>query len=339
VAEINSTAAADEVRALARMGVLAEVFRNASPDRRRELRAGAGQLAVPLLFQRVTRLVERRFGHHRCASGLRQMAPDCLDRFHDDLDAVLDHVFANANRPIENFEGWLTTRLHPATVDGYRRRRGQRGAPQRPRVPVWLADELGGVAWLLELATAILEWAGTDATPGLSPWPYGAWARLRADRTGDQLAGEAVVAREVDLVLAAMGKRPAWYQKNVEGPLGHKRAPVWYPSRSADGTHAEPVPLVPAAHEHDDALLRELAADAIEAISRRLERGEDPESVVTEVIEIVFGRLPASYGSDRAPGRGDTAPEQVIALIEDPDRRERIVAAVLRLLTGPDEVL
>lgn len=334
MADDYRSAEADEVRRLAREGVLAEVFRTASADRRRKLRAGGGEIAGPLVFLRVTRPVERRSGHLRCASGLRQMAPDCLDRYHDDLDAVLHDLFVHSTVPITNLEGWLTARLRQATVDGHRRRRGERGAPQRPRVPVWLADALDRDEWLIELATAVMEWAGNDMTAGFSPWPYAAWAERRAARTGDHTAGEPVVVREVDRVLGAMRRRLPWYEKNVERPLGHKRVPVWYPSRSADGTHAEPEPMVIAPHEHDEALLRRLAGLAIEVIRERLGRGEDPTIVVTQVIGIVFGDLPPAYGSDRAPGAGDAAPEQVIALIADPTRRERIIAAVLGLITG-----
>ena len=141
---------------------------------------GAAEIAAPLVFLRVTRPMERRRGHHRCAAGLGQLAHDCLDRFHDDVDAVLHDLFAHADLPIGNLEGWLTMRMPRATVDGYRRRRGERGAPQRPRVPVWLATELGDEAWLVELAKAILDWAGTDATAGGSLWPLTAWAERRS---------------------------------------------------------------------------------------------------------------------------------------------------------------
>jgi hypothetical protein len=80
-------------------------------------------------------------------------------------------------------------------------------------------------------------------------------------------------------------------------------------------------------------LLQRLAGRAIEVIAHRLEQGEEPATVIAEVLETVFGDVPASYGSDRAPGSPDTGPDQVIALIEDPDRRAEIVAAALRILT------
>jgi hypothetical protein len=334
VAEDRPSAAADEVRRLAREGSLAEEFRNAAPDRQRWLRAGGGELAGPLLFLRLTRPLERKRGHHRCAAGLRQLAPDCLDRFHDDLDAVLAHLFTCADEPIGNLEGWLTTRLHRATVDGHRRRRGDTGALQRPRVPVWLAGALDHDAWRVELATAILEWAGNTATAGVGLWPLSAWATRRAARTGDHTAGETVVAREIEIVLTAMRRRSAWYDKNVERPLGRKPAPVWFPSRNPDGTPAEPDPLVIPSHERIDALLRQLAARAIEVMEQRLARGEEPAVMVADVLRKVFGGVPAAYGADLAPDAGEPGPDQVLVLLDDPARLERITATVIGLVKG-----
>ncbi len=337
MAEIRPSATADEIHRLAREGRLAEEFRTASGDHRRRLRAAAGELAGPLLFRYVTRPIEHKRGHHECATGLAGLQPDCLDRYHDDLDAVLHHLFTKAAQPIENLPGWLTSRLRAATVDGHRRRRGRTGALQRPRVPVWLAEELRQDAWLVELATGILEWAGNDATAGASLWPLNAWAARRAGHTGDRRAGEAVVAREVEVVLAAMRRRRTWYEKNVERPLGHKQAPVWLPARGADGTHAEPKPLVTAPHEKVDALLRQLAALAIDVLAQRIERGEDPAVVASEVLRTVFDGMPAGYGSDQVPGTGETGPDHVVALIEDPARMDRIVAAVIELLPHREE--
>ncbi|GIE35188.1 hypothetical protein Ait01nite_082330 [Actinoplanes italicus] len=334
MADNRPFAATDEVRRLASEGSLAEEFRNAAPDRQRWLRAGGGEIAGSLLFLRLTRPVERKRGHHRCAAGLRQLAPDCLDRFHDDLDAVLTHLFTYADEPIDNLEGWLTTRLRRATVDGHRRRRGEAGALQRPRVPVWLAGALDHDAWRVELATAILEWAGNTATAGAWLWPLSAWVTRRATRTGDHTAGETVVAREIEIVLTAMRRRPAWYDKNVERPLGRKRAPVWFPSRNPDGTHAEPDPLVIAPHERIDGLLRQLAARAIEVMEQRITRGEDPAVVVADVLRKVFGDVPAAYGADVAPGTGEAGPDQVLVLIDDPDRMDRITATVIELISG-----
>jgi hypothetical protein len=335
VAVLRPSAAADEVRRLARAGLLADHFRKAPRELRRWLRAGAGEIAGPLVFMRVTRPVERKRGHHRCAAGLHQLAPDCLDRYHDDLDAVLDDLFTHANVPVANLEGWLTARLVRATVDGHRRRRGERGAPQRPRVPIWLADLLEHDAWLLELAKAILEWAGTDATAGASLWPVSTWVERRAAVTGDHAAGEAAVTAEIERVLTAMRRRPTWYEKTVERGLGRKQAPVWFPARTG-GAHAEPEPLVVARHELDDALLTQLAALAIEVMTARIGRGENPAVVAEQVLRTVFGAVPASYDLDRAPSSGITGPEQVTALIGDPERFDRVLAEVISLLPSGD---
>jgi hypothetical protein len=333
VFDSRSSAAADEVRRLAREGALAEEFRTAGADRRRHLYEGAAAIAGPVLFLRVTRPLERRRGHHRCASGLAGLAADCLDRYHDDLEAVVGHLFARAGAPIGNLEGWLAAHLRAATVDGHRKRRGERGAAQRPRIPNWLAAELGHDGWYLELAVAVLEWAGSEATAGSSLWPIAAWADRRAERTGGHMTSEAVVAREVEAVLNAMRRRPTWYEKNVERPLGRKRAPVWMPSLRADGTYAEPDPVVVPAHERSEALLNELAARAIELIGTRIRQGEEPVTVVSEVLHIVFGGVPVSDGRDRPLGAGETGPEQVITLIGDPARLDRIVASVVALVS------
>lgn len=325
--------AAEEVRELARQGRLAQYFREASAANRRQLRAGAFEIAWPLVFQRITRPVERRRGHHVCAVAMQRLAPDCLDHFHDDVDSVLDDLFAHADVPIENLEGWLTMRMRRATVDGYRRRRGRRGAPQRPRVPSWLAEALGGDAWLVELAKAILDWAGTEATAGNSLWPLAAWSQRRVAARNDHSAGESVVAAEVEAVLAAMRRRATWYEKNVERPLGRKQAPVHCPSRTSSGGHAEPEPLVLVErHEKDDALLLELASRAIALMERRVAAGEDVHVVATEVLEAVFGAVPVSHDLDCLPGHEPAGPDQVVALISDPERLRRVVASVVGLL-------
>jgi hypothetical protein len=329
------SAAADEVRRLAGTGELANRFKHGSRDERRRLRAGAAEIAGPLVYERVTRPVERKRRHFDCAAAFHRMRPDCLDCFHDDVDAVLVDLFAYAKVPILNLEGWLTSRLLRATVDGYRRRRGERGAPQKPRVPGWLADELGQDAWLVELAKAILEWVGTDATAGSSLWPLSAFAERRAGHTGDHTAGETVVAGETEVVLAAMRKRRAWHEKYVERPCGRKRAQL-YPSQGSTDGHAEPPPLsLVDPEERDEAVLRELANVSIEVMITRIDRGEDATAVITDVIRAVFGSLPASHDLERMPA-DDGGLHQVEALIDDPVKLKRIVAAVLDLLANLD---
>ncbi|MFC5262309.1 hypothetical protein ACFPJ1_09310 [Kribbella qitaiheensis] len=328
--------AADEVRRLAGAGELANRFQNGSRDERRSLRAGAAEIAGPLVYERVTKPVERKRRHYECASTLRRMLPDCLDRFHDDVDAVLDDLFTYADKPIVNLEGWLTSRLIRATVDGYRRRRGERGAPQRPRVPGWLADALGRDTWLIDLAKAILEWVGTDATAGSSLWPLNAFAERRAGQTGDHTASEAVVADEVEVVLTAMRRRRAWYEKYVERPFGRKQAQVWYSSHSSTDVHTEPTPLALVdPDERDEAVLHELANVSIEVMITQIDRGEDATAVITDVLGTVFGSLPASHDLERMPA-DEGGLRHVAALIEDPVKLKRIVAAVLDLLGNLD---
>lgn len=335
-----SSAAAEEVIRLARKGKLADDYRTADEDRRRYLWAGAVEIVEPLVFRGVTRPRELRLGHPRCAAGARLLTADCLDRHQDDVEAVVSHLLTRANTPIENIEGWITVRVPPAIVDGYRRRRGSRGALQRPRVPKWLSAALDHDAWMGKLAESILDWAGSRETAGASLWPVTAWTERRIAYTGDHTTTEAVVGREIEVVLAAMRRRPGWYEKYVERPIGHKPAPVWIPSRSADGTHAEPEPLVVAAHERADARLSELAARAVELIVSRVRRGEEPAPVVAEVLRTVFGDVPVSADLDRTPDAGETGPEQVIALIDDPARLKGIIAAVVALvreqLEAPD---
>ncbi|TDB99200.1 hypothetical protein E1091_07135 [Micromonospora fluostatini] len=327
----------DVVRELARQGRLAQHFPAASLAERRRLRAAAFEIAWPLVFHRITRPVERKRGHRVCAVGMQRLAPDCLDHFHNDVDAVLDDLFAHADLPIDNLEGWLTMRMRRATVDGHRRRRGRRGAPQRPRVPNWLAEALGRDAWLIELATSILDWVGTEATAGTSLWPLTAWTERRALASRDYTAGESVVATEIEVVLATMRRRPTWYDKNVEQPLGRKQAPVHLPSPSSSGGYAEPQPLaLVERHEKDDALLLELATQAIALIERRTDTGEDVHAVVADVLGVVFGALPASHDLDRCPGGDPAGPDQVVTLIGDPDRLSRITATVVELLRRRD---
>src|SRR6185369_13070063 len=104
-----------------------------------------------------------------------------------------------ARHPIKNLEGWVASRIRPATVDGHRRRRGLRGAQQRPRVPAWLAAELGGEPWLTTLATRILEWVGVTTTAGTELWPLDAWAELRTTVTDDPVrSGPAHVRADVE---------------------------------------------------------------------------------------------------------------------------------------------
>ncbi|MCR6483151.1 hypothetical protein M8542_10010 [Amycolatopsis sp. OK19-0408] len=313
--------APSDVRQLARAGRLAGSAAHAPPGDLARLRGAVYTVAWPLVFARITKPLERRRHHPDCARGLESLRPDCLDRFHDDVEAVVDHALRRATGPIENFDGWLATRLSPATVDAHRRRRGEIGALQRPRLPGWLAEALGGDPWLGELALQVLIWAGVPATAGGELWPLAGWAERRAEVTGEP-AGRDTLDREVRQVLAAMRTRPKWYAEHVERPLGHKRAPV--APMPADGPAELTALQLVAPEEADDDRLTRLAEQALTAIEARLDRGHDPAAAVTAVVRCVFGT-----GS---PHHGSTLDDWLATALADESRLEEIVATVLAVL-------
>ncbi|MEV4517391.1 hypothetical protein AB0K00_51610 [Dactylosporangium sp. NPDC049525] len=325
--------AAEFVRELARNGTLKYHMSTGSQARRRWLRAGACEIVWPLVYARVTKRFEHSRGHFLCATAFHRLEPECLDRFHDDVEAVLDHLFANAGIPIQNLEGWLVMCLQRATVDGHRRRRSERGAAQRPRLTTWIRRALGDDPWLLELSVAILDWVGVESTAGSYVWPLTVWAQRRAVRLGDHRPDEAAVAADVETVLTAMRRKPAWYDRNIERPLGRKQAPVWKEWPAPDGTAADPEPLIlVGVDEVNDMLMTELAAAALDTVRSRVRGGEPADRVVPEVIETVFGSPSATHGLDRLPGTRTDGLERAAELVRDPARRKRIVHAVLVLL-------
>ncbi|SFW75990.1 hypothetical protein [Amycolatopsis australiensis] len=316
------------VRRLARDGRLAVAASTAPPGELARLRGAVYAVAWPLVFARITRPLERRRRHPDCVRGLEWLRPDCLDRFHDDVEAVVEHALHRASGPIGNFDGWLASRLGPATVDAHRRRRGETGALQRPRLPAWLAGELGGDPWLCDLAVQVLVWAGVPSTAGARLWPLDAWAARRAEVTGEPPPGRDTLDREVRTVLTAMRTRPKWHAEHVERPLGHKRPPV-APMPADSSAEPAPLPLVDPA-EADDIRLAELADRALRAIEARLERGEAPPAAVAAVVRRVFG---AGGGVlDRLPHEGATREDWLAAALADEARVDRIVAAVLAIL-------
>ncbi|WP_410575312.1 hypothetical protein [Amycolatopsis sp. cmx-4-61] len=316
---LDTTGPADVagVRRLARDGLLAGSAAAARPRALARLRGGVYTVAWPLVFTRITKPLEHRRRHADCARGLAWLRPDCLDRFHDDVEAVVEHALRRATDPIENLEGWLATRLTPATVDAHRRRRGETGALQRPRLPAWLGQALGGDPWLCDLAVQLLVWVGVPATAGAELWPLDGWAARRAEVTGEPVAGRDTLEREVEQVLAAMRTRPAWHAEHVERPLGCKQAPV------APMPAELPALELVGAHELADARLAGLAEQALEAIEARLNRGEAPAEAVTAVVTTVFGeQSPANPASD----------DWLAAALADPERLDGIVATVLEIL-------
>jgi len=319
------------LRELAGAGLLVQVA--ADPVHRPLLAADVYALAWPIVFERLTRRIELCRGHPVCARSVRSLASECLDRFQDDVAAVVDYVLRHAHAPIHNVEAWIASRLTAATVDGHRRERGRRGAAQRPRVPQWLATALGGDPWLTELALAVLDWVGVPMAAGSGIWPVDVWAQRRAAAFGDWSCGDpASVERDIETVLAAMRTRPDWHFKYVERPLGHKQAPVYSGTQSPDEADQGSALCFVTTIETDESRLDQLAALAVDELERRLADGEDPHVCVAGVVRRVFAEADPAWGLDRPPHDGPGHEERVSALLADPAALDRIVAEVLDIV-------
>ena len=334
-ARSSSAGRVHHLRELAREGKLAAVASAARGAERVVLTGAAYDVAWPIVFSRVTRRFEQRRGHPACAAGVERLADECLDRFHDDVEAVVDDLLAHARQPVQHLEAWIASRLNAATVNGHRRLRGERGALQRPRLPGWLAGALGHDRWRTTLAVDILIWVGEPATAGTQLWPLEAWAQKRSALTGDWITGgPAVVAREVDEVLTAMRRRPEWYESYVERPLGGKWAPVApAPPIGPTGEVARPLDLRDP-HDRIDAELLRLAAEAVRAIDGRLARGEQAEQIVAEVIRTVFGG-PFTGTLDAAPHRVADPLGGITNALADGATLHRIITTVLGIIGEP----
>jgi hypothetical protein len=321
------------VRGLAKEGRLADYFGIASTAERRRLRIEGYELLHPVVFGHLTRKVEARRNHRDCMVSVRNLRPDCLDRFHDDIDAVLDDLFRSARQPILNLEGWVSKRLIAVTVDAHRRRRGERGALQRPRIPRWLARELNNDQRLIGLALDMLDWVGVEATAGVSDWPIAIWASERmANEKGCEDPSRSVT-EDVMTVLAAMRKRPKWYLNYVERPMGHKRPSLLSNPRHGWEPASDSAQAARDAHAADDARRAELAALAVTAIRSRVQQGEDVHAAVIGVINAVFGSDTGAQDLDRLPAHDGTDDEWVAVRLADPATVDRIVAVVLDLLS------
>jgi hypothetical protein len=323
------------VRSLAEQGVLAEFASRATGPDRRRLTSATYAIAFPILYHYLTRGLEQRRGHWGCASSVERLADQCLDRFHDDSEAVIEDILARATVPIHNLEGWIARHLRRATVDAHRRRRGARGALQRPRLPGWLSKALPPDPWLRRLAIEILVWVGVPTSSGSSVWPLDGWAECRAQVTGDAAGSDAgAVEREVELVLSVMRARPLWYETYVEQPLGGKTPPVANAPVEYDSTligAGAPLSLV-APDEQWESQLRSLAAIALDAIELQLTRHIDSKLAVRLVLNKVFCSLHVQGELDRQPYVLGDVDERVTALLDDPAELDRIVTAVLDIL-------
>ncbi|BCJ41042.1 hypothetical protein GCM10010168_46590 [Actinoplanes ianthinogenes] len=296
---------------------------------RRALYRAAWSVAHPIVFDAVTRRLEQRRGHARCARGLRLLDGPCLDGFHDDVEAVVDHLFATS-RPIHDLEAWLTARAPNATIDGHRRRRGDRGALQRPRMTRTLAAALPDDPWLHELALRLLVWVGLPVGAGAVLWPIEVWARDRAAFTGDREGSTpARVQAEVDVVLAAMRRRPDWYAAHVERPLGGKTAPV---AGSPGDSPGDPRPLTADPGEIAETRIVETAAAAVQALAAGLASGRDVAGTVERVLRTLFLDGTGVEEIDRPPGAGAWAEARLSALLGDPVARDALIGRVVRLI-------
>ncbi len=311
----------DDVRAYAEAGVLAKMAED--PAERRKLYPAVADITWPLVWTRHTRRLEMGKGHHSCAASLDMLAPECIDGFHDDVESVVEHVLRQARTPIHSLEGWISSRITVATVDGFRRRRGMRGALQRVRVPRWLSAALADDPWLVELAARIIEWVGVPTTFYGEPWPIPAWVELHSATFGVVRTPEAVTA-DVERVLAVMRKcRPQWYAAYVESPLGHKVLPVAIAEQIDQQADK-------AGPEAEETALAEVAAVALDAITTGLAAGRDPSELVIAVLRTLFvDGGPADY-----PGTDDRD-RWLAAVLDSPPSVARLVDDVLEILCNP----
>lgn len=317
-----------QLGALAARGRLAATAAE-GPQAHARLGAAVYAAAWPIVFSRVTRTVELRRGHHGCMRSVSALTSECLDCFEDDVAAVVDYVLRFADTPIADLEGWIASRVQKACVDGHRRRRGARGALQRPRLPDFLAAGLGRDPWLCFLAVSVLTWAGLPTTAGCGLWPIDEWGRARQQRLpGADPADAAAVERDVETVLAVMRARPDWYERYVEGPLGRKQAPVY----TAAAGDVPPALQIVETHEFDDAMLVRLAGLALDESRRRLDAGQPPRDAVAAAIGAAFGGACASWGADRPPHQDPLPADRITALLRDPEEVDRLAGAVLDIV-------
>lgn len=279
-------------------------------------------LVSGVIYQHLTRPLELRRGHFRCAVDAGRLEPECLDGHQDEVEAARAYVLAHAHERFENLGGWLASRLTYISVDAHRRRRAEVGALQRPRLPKWLIERIGPDEWLHELAVKILNWVGASTTAGYEVWPLAAWAEQRATSTGRPEVSEARIQVEIDRILTAMRTRPAWYANYVERPLGRKQAPL-IPAQRTSPDEAREFDYVRYDEPDDaeEALLRELASTAITTIAELIGQGRPVREAASEVLRVVFG-----------------ADDRAARLVLEPEVLDRVVDTVLRIMAAPVSV-
>jgi len=299
------------------------------------------RIVSDVVYERLTRAIERGRGHRSCLVSVYDLEPDCHDRHQDDVVAVRADLLRHAGQPIENLQGWLVSRLKPVTIDAYRARRGAIGAQQRPRLPLprWLGDALGRDPWLAWLSVGVLTWVGVPVALANGLWPLGSWAERRTEMTGVPCT-EAQIAGDIERVLAAMRRNPGWYERYVEGPLGHKQAPLSTPRGfGADG--ASPgdapereqsyLPLVDPA-ERVDAWLRDVAAAAIAAVETRVAAGEELRPTFISVLAELFVGGCGAEEMDRSTAATPDAAAKVCDALTDTAAIERIADALMEII-------
>jgi hypothetical protein len=318
---------------LAAEGRLASTVAGLPAGCRRAAHAGAFLIADPVVYLRQTRRLERDRGHYDCATSIARMRTGCRDQHTDAVLATIDHVF-RATARIKNLTAFIAGCTRNAVVDAHRRFRGSRGALQRDRVPCWLSTRLGDDPWLCELARLVIEFVGTDVTPGYDLWPVHGWALRRASYRGDgpEQADLGATIRELDQVLRTMrSRRPKWFAEKIEGPLGRKEAAVAPPLESDGQEITRPALRTVDVSAHDDARQRELAAVALTGIVQRIRAGEEAAQVVREVVTTVFTTGP-DLAVDEVPHCAASIGERASALVRDPAELERIVQRVLTVV-------
>jgi hypothetical protein len=327
---------------------MAELFAAVGEGRLRTLlrdEPGVGNTALyglvsDLVYDRLSRPIERGRGHRSCLVSVYHMEPECHDRHQDDTRAVWAYVLRHADQQIVNLPGWVTSRLTPVTIDAHRARRGELGALQRPRLPRWLVEGLGEDPWLCWLALGMLTWVGVPAAVSNGLWPLGAWADHRARTTGSACT-EPQVERDVERVCRAMRAKPAWYEKYVEVPLGRKRpalvAPLVGDGGPEDGVGRGLPPLSLALPGQSvEVWLHESAATALAAIEERVAAGEPLRAACVSVLSEVFASGTGSESMDSAPSTAPDVAAHVACRLADPSAVDRIADAVLEIVgAGP----